>query len=123
MHLQNFLFTAVPSPDRQARREGISETRTWVTDGRSSSSLSDELLLSDVSSGWAVPGTVVDAGLAWLAASAVCFTAFFLRDTGAGGALFTGAALDCTVFTAGLAWEWGEQNGTGESGNTLEENG
>lgn len=123
MHLQNFLFTAVPSPDRQARREGISETRTWVTDGRSSSSLSDELLLSDVSSGCAAPGTVVDAGLAWLAASAVCFTAFFLRDTGAGGALFTGAALDCTVFTAGLAWEWGEQNGTGESDNTLEENG
>lgn len=100
----------------------MSETRTWVTNGCSSSSLSDELLLSDVSSGCAAPGTVVDAGLAWLAASAVCFTAF-LRDTGAAGALFTGAALDCTVFTAGLACKQGEQKGTGESGNTSEENG
>lgn len=113
---------AVPSPKRYARRGRISETRTWVTNGCSSSSLSDELLLSDVSSGCAAPGAAVDAGLAWLAASAVCFTAFFLRDTGVAGALFTGAALDCTVFTAGLAWEEREQKGTGESSNT-EENG
>lgn len=107
MHLQNFLFTAAPSPERHAGRERISETRTWVTDGRSSSSESDELLLSDVSLGWAAPGTAVDAGLAWLAATAGCFTALFLRDrvTGAAGALFTGVVLDCTVFTAGLAWE------------------
>lgn len=123
MHLQNFLFSAVPSPERHTRRGRISKTHTWVTNGRSSSSLSEELLLSDVSLGCAAPGTVVDAGLAWLVASAVCFPAFFFRDTEVTGALFTGAALDCTFFTAGLAWEQGEQKGTGESSNTSEENG
>lgn len=123
MHLQNFLLMAVPNPERHARRGRISETRTWVTNGCSSSSLSDEPLLSEVSSGCAAPGTAVDAGLAWFAATAVCFTAFFLRDTEAAGALFTGAALDCTVFTAGLAWEEREQKRTGESSNTSEENG
>lgn len=123
MHLQNFLFTAAPSPERQARRGRISETGSWLTSGRFSSSLSEELLLSVVSLGCAALGAAVDAGLAWLAATAVCFTAFFFRDTeAAAGALFTGAALDRTVFTAGLAWEKGEQKGTGESGNSLEEN-
>ena len=111
------------APERRARRDRLSDRRTWVTDGGSSSSLSDESLLSDVSSGFTAPGTVVDAGLAWFGVSAVCFTAFFLRDTGAAGALFTGAALTCTVFTAGFACEQGEQKGTGESGNISGENG
>lgn len=62
-----------------------------------------------MSSGCAALGAAVDAGLAWLAARAVCFTAFFFRDTEAAGALFTGAALDRTVFTAGLAWEGGNK--------------
>lgn len=107
--------------ERHARRDRISDRRTWVTDGGSSSSLSDESLLSDVSSGFAAPGTVVDVGLAWFGASAVCLTAFFLRDTGAAGALFTGAALTCAVFTAGFAWKQGEQKGTGEASNISEE--
>ena len=94
--------------------------RTWVT-GAGSSSLSDESLLSDVSSGFAAPGTVVDAGLVWFGAGAVCLTAFFLRDTGAAGALFTGAALTCAVFTAGFAWEQWKQKRTGESGNISQE--
>lgn len=76
-----------------------------------------------MSSGFAAPGTVVAKGLAWFGASAVCLTVFFLRDTGAAGALFTGAALPCTVFTAGFAWEQGEQKGRGESGNISEETG
>lgn len=58
-----------------------------------------------MSSGFAAPGTVVDVGLAWFGATAVCLTAFFLKDTGAAGALFTGVALTGTVFTAGFAWE------------------
>lgn len=107
----------------RAKRDRVSDRRTWVTDGGSSSSLSDESLVSDVSSGFAAPGTVVDVGLAWFGAGATCLTAFFLRDTGAAGAVFTGAALTCTVFAAGFAWEHGEQKGTGESGNTSEETG
>lgn len=78
----------------------VSDRHTWVTDGGSSSSLSDDSLLSDVSLGF---GTVVGEGLAWLGVSVVCFTVFFLRDTGAAGALFTGVALTCAVFTAGFA--------------------
>lgn len=116
-----FFSLQFPALERCARRDRVSDRRTWVTDGGSSSSLSDESLLSDVSSGFAAPGTVVDVGLAWFGTTAVCLTAFFLTDTGAAGALFTGAALTCTVFTGGFAWEQEEQKGTGESGNISQE--
>lgn len=69
-----------------------------------------------MSSGFAVPGTVAGAGLAWFGVSAICLTVFFLRDAGAAGALFTGVALTCAVFTAGFAWG---QGGNGNRRNQI----
>lgn len=116
----------IPSPlqfwalERFARRDGVLDRRTWGKDEGASSSLSDESLLSEVSSGFAGPGTVVGVGLAWFGASAVCLTAFFLRGPAAAGSLFTGDALTCAVFTAGFAWGQGKQKGIGESSNISE---
>lgn len=92
----------------------------WVTDGSSSSSLSDESLLSDVSLGFVAPGTVVAAGLAWVGVTAVCLTAFLLRGTGVTGALFTGAALTGTVFTAAFAWTTGVASSSSEDVSSLD---
>lgn len=87
----------------------MSDRCTWVTDGGSSFSLSDESLLSEVSSGFAATGTVTEPCLVWFSVTALFFTVLFLVDTEVAGALFTGVELTCTALTAGFAWEQEEE--------------
>lgn len=89
--------------------ERASERRTWGPAGGFSSSLSEESLLSELSSGFTAPGSVVGVGLAWLGGTAVGLAALFLAGAAAAGGLFTGVALTCAAFTAGFAWEREEQ--------------